>query len=93
MPDVTEVLDGIKKVSKGNIFPLIAVYETNIGFSKKAKDIVANHHLTTADALVTLDNWPIRVLANFYLKVNKPVRPTRIFGDILSAVEWLKSLS
>lgn len=90
VPDVTEVLESIKKVSKGNIFPLIAVYETNIGFSKNAKDIVAKHHLTTADALVTLDNWPIRVLANFYLKVNKPVRPTRIFGDVNSALEWLK---
>ena len=90
VPDVTEVLDGIKKVSKGNVFPLIAIYETNIGFSKNAKDIVANHHLTTADALVTLDNWPIRVLANFYLKVNKPVRPTRIFGEVNTALDWLK---
>ena len=90
VPDVTEVLASIKKVSKGNVFPLIAIYETNIGFSKKAKDIVANHHLTTADALVTLDNWPIRVLANFYLKVNKPVRPTRIFGEVNTALDWLK---
>lgn len=88
--DVTAVLAAIQQVSKQHKFPLIAVYETNIGFSKSAKDLVAQHNLTTADALVTLDNWPIRVLANFYLKVNKPIRPTRIFGDVNSAREWLQ---
>ncbi len=89
VPDVTLVLEGIKKVSQGKKFPILALYATNIGFSKKAKDIVAAHELTVADALVTHDNWPIRVLANFYLKVNKPVRPTRIFGDEETAVAWL----
>ena len=92
-PDVLLVLEGIRTVSKGKKFPILAIYSTNIGFSNKAKNIIAAHQLTTADALVTLDNWPIRVLANFYIKVNKPIRPTRIFGDSESAIKWLSTFS
>lgn len=90
VPEVTAILAAIKQVSKNNKFPILALYATNIGFSKKAKEIVAAHELTTADALVTHDNWPLRIIANLYLKVNKPVRPTRIFGDEKSAIQWLK---
>jgi hypothetical protein len=30
-----------------------------------------------------------RVMANFFLSVNKPVFPTRMFDDEASAVAWL----
>ncbi|MES2679879.1 MAG: hypothetical protein V4635_08345 [Bacteroidota bacterium] len=33
----------------------------------------------------------LRLLANFYLKINKPERPTRLFTDEQEANEWLKT--
>jgi hypothetical protein len=31
-----------------------------------------------------------RILANFYIKINKPERPTKFFNDKDEAVNWIK---
>lgn len=31
-----------------------------------------------------------KIIGNFYLKVNKPHRPTKLFNDKVEALEWLK---
>jgi hypothetical protein len=33
----------------------------------------------------------LKLIANFYLKINKPERPTRMFTDEEEAVTWLKT--
>ena len=32
-----------------------------------------------------------RILGNFYLKIEKPSRPSRLFSDTTKAMEWLKA--
>jgi hypothetical protein len=34
-----------------------------------------------------------KIVGNFFIKVNKPASPTRIFDEEASALEWLKQLS
>ena len=46
---------------------------------------------TLADAIV-IYSLPQRMIANFYLKVNKPPKPTKIFSTMEDALVWLKSL-
>jgi hypothetical protein len=48
-----------------------------------------NRH-TIADAIV-VRNLSQRIIANLYLRFNKPVKPTRIFSDAESAAFWLMS--
>ena len=43
---------------------------------------------TSAEAYV-LTSLAHRILGNFYLKVNKPAVPTRLFNNEGSAVQWL----
>jgi hypothetical protein len=31
-----------------------------------------------------------KILANFYIKINQPERPTKFFNDKNEAVKWLK---
>ncbi len=45
---------------------------------------------TIADAIV-VKNLSQRIIANFYLRFNKPVKPTRIFSESESAAFWLMS--
>ncbi len=43
---------------------------------------------TIADALL-ISSLPHKLMANFYMKFNKPVKPTRIFNNRDRAVQWL----
>jgi hypothetical protein len=42
-----------------------------------------------ADAFM-INSTAMQFIANFYLKINKPERPTRMFSDEKKAIEWLK---
>lgn len=45
---------------------------------------------TYLDAIV-ISNLAQKLIANFYLKFNKPPRPTKIFTTTESALEWIVS--
>lgn len=46
---------------------------------------------TIADALV-INSLPQKMLADFYLKFDKPVNPTRIFNSRDKALDWINKL-
>ncbi len=59
--------------------------ETRVFWAKKESCPYAS-----ADAYVAT-NFGHKFIGNFYLKFNKPGRPTKIFGTMEEAVEWLKT--
>lgn len=68
------------------LFDITEVKET----TKEARDFMANegNDLVLASAMVV--NSPmLKMMANFYIMVNKPKNPTRLFTDRESALEWL----
>jgi hypothetical protein len=71
---------------------LLAVYAEDNFFSKEARQYIASKEINTivkAEALV-INSMALRIMGNFYLKVNKPARESRLFNDRLLALEWLK---
>lgn len=46
---------------------------------------------TIADAIV-INSLPLKMLADFYLKFDKPVNPTRIFNSRDKALDWINKL-
>ena len=54
--------------------------------SKNLEDVFP----ATATAIVA-DNIAYKIIANFYLKINKPKSPYKVFKDIASAEAWLKT--
>ena len=42
---------------------------------------------TVSDAIV-IDSLPQKIMADFYLKVNRPKKPTRVFYSLEKAAEW-----
>ncbi|QMU28303.1 DUF7793 family protein [Adhaeribacter radiodurans] len=80
-------LEFFAKESYPCLFDITQVKET----TKEARDFMANegNDLVLASAMVV--NSPmLKMMANFYIMVNKPKNPTRLFTDRESALEWLK---
>ena len=89
LEDSQRILECIKQVSKEKKYPLLAIYSDFNSFSKEAKDFVSVSTATVADALVG-NGVAFKIIGNFYLRINKPIRPTRLFNDVESALQWLK---
>lgn len=45
---------------------------------------------TIADAFV-INSIALKLVGNFYIRYNKPVRPTRIFNNEEDALVWLRN--
>ena len=49
-----------------------------------------NNNYTEIDAIV-ISNFPQKILADFYVRINKPVKPRRIFNSLEKAFDWVHS--
>jgi hypothetical protein len=61
--------------------------------SKESREYLAKKEslpYSIADAYV-INSFPQKIAANFYLKVNKPTRPSKIFTNTNEAIKWLKT--
>jgi hypothetical protein len=61
--------------------------------TREAREYYAGPEISqhrVAEALL-INSMAARLTANFYLKVNKPVTPTRLFTDEQKAIEWLRT--
>jgi hypothetical protein len=72
------------------LFDITRVKQT----TKEARDYMANegNELVLASAMLVTSPM-LKMMANFYIMVNKPKNPTRLFTDKESAVEWLSQFA
>ena len=63
--------------------------------SKEARDYFANERTASIQrATALLIGSPVsRVIGNFFMGLNKPVSPTRLFTDPQKAIRWLHTFS
>jgi hypothetical protein len=65
----------------------------DVVITKEARDHSAELEKTypgIASAVIA-DNLAYKIIANFYLKVNKPKTLYKVFNDVASAEIWLKT--
>lgn len=88
--DVDEIFDFLKKKFPGQRFPFMISGGKFIRIDNGVREYYAKvcKDCSLADAFVT-SNLPERMIANFYIKFNKPSVPTRLFRDEFSAIHWL----
>lgn len=73
-------------------YPILHTAEKFVIPSQEVREFVATEErskLITADAFV-VRSLPQRIAANFFMRFNNPVRPTRIFDSKEEAIEWLR---
>lgn len=69
-------------------------FEVNVDIDPEVREWASapnGNKNTIADALV-INSLAHKILANFYMKMNKPVKPTKIFTSQKKAVDWLLSI-
>jgi len=81
-----------QKKNIGLVLPVLVFCENNamadvLLLSKLSKN--ENNPYSKADAFV-LNSIAQKILANFYVKINKPERPTKFFNNLDEASIWLK---
>ena len=83
--------DSVKKVKTRVLIDMTSTTE----ISKEARDYFANERTGSIQrATALLIGSPVsRVIGNFFLGLNRPVSPTRLFTDPHKAIQWLHTFS
>ena len=91
--DAWEIIETIKNIGNGKKFPNMITAKDYVNIDKEAKVLSASeegNEYTLADAIV-VNSIALKLIANFYISFNKPVRPTKLFSSEEKAVEWLRT--
>ncbi|MCA0431063.1 MAG: hypothetical protein LCH32_11250 [Bacteroidetes bacterium] len=70
---------------------VLVVAETGAVITAEARNFSASEQgqaYSIAEALV-VTNLAHKIIANFYLKINKPIKPCKVFNAEIDAVNWL----
>ncbi len=96
--DVTLDLDlqakslvAFNEVTEKKLTPFLFEADLGISVTKEARDnaIVMEDHTPCKATAVLVQNIAYALIANFYMKFNKPKRPYKVFNNREEAIEWL----
>lgn len=90
---VKEMVQKMGEMVEYKQVPLLARHEDFALPGKANRDYWAKKEscpYSKADAFM-VGSTGFRLIANFYLRVNKPERPTKMFVDEKEAIKWLKT--
>lgn len=51
----------------------------------------SNNSYTKIDAIL-INSLPQKILADFYIRINKPIKPTKVFTSMDKAIEWVNRI-
>ena len=69
-----------------NIFELSSFVDVDPEVRSWAADSEGNSY-THTDAII-IESLPQKIISDFYLKFNKPIRPTKVFYSLEKAANW-----
>jgi hypothetical protein len=88
------LLDYYRDITGGKLMRFIFLAADNVTITKEARDnaiLIEDQSMVGASALV-VSSLAYRIIANFYMKVQKPKRPLKAFGNENDAVAWLQTI-
>ncbi len=91
--DVRENAETFGLLSGGKKAPILIIGGAYSTVTKDARDFMATEEslkYSLCEAFL-LKYLAQRILINFYIKVNKPIVPTKMFTNEDKAIEWLKA--
>lgn len=90
--DVKSIAESCKELGEGKAYPLLIKVDKYTLPSAEARKYIAqadSNPYAKAEAYVISD-LPQKIVGNFFIKFDKPARPTKIFTKEEEAIEWLK---
>ena len=92
LADAKEQIAAIGKIGRGKGVPILVDFTNLKSQDREARTYFAGEETTKAvSACALLISSPLsRVIGNFYMGLNKPITPTKLFTSEAEAIEWLK---
>jgi hypothetical protein len=90
--DLKNIVKAVGELGNGKKFPNLIEAGSFTSIDSDARKFSTAEELniyTIADAFV-IRSLPQKLIANFYLKFDKPKLPTRFFDNTSEALQWLK---
>lgn len=90
----TKLQELYRDITGGKLMPFIFLAAEYVSVTKEAKENaihIEDQSMCGASAVV-VDTLAYKLIANFYLKVNKPKRPYKVFSNESDAVKWLQTI-
>jgi len=88
------LLDSYNEITAGRLTPFVFLAAENVTITSEARD-----NATTIESISPLgasaavvNNLAYKLIANFYMRLNKPKRPFKTFSSEEEAVDWLLSI-
>jgi hypothetical protein len=89
-----KIIEDSLSFTNGVIFPVINDIKNMPTHNREVREYFAGQASRSAKANAILVSSTFnRVIASFFLSLNKPLIPTKIFSDRNKAVEWLQKYS
>ncbi|MCE3225806.1 MAG: hypothetical protein K0S32_357 [Bacteroidetes bacterium] len=91
--EAKEMNDAIGELAEGTEIPVMLVATVSSQFDSSAREFSASEEglrYTKKEALV-VKGLGQKIIADFYLKINKPKKPTSTFNTEEDAIRWLLS--
>jgi hypothetical protein len=82
-----------KRIQKNDKLLLFVDFRDAWQISEDAKKFLGSKEVTDLNVAMALlvDDLNSMLIANFFVKFNKPASPTKIFNSKVKAIEWLES--
>jgi hypothetical protein len=95
MTEAKELEEAVEKMTKGVVHKSLRIAGNFSNIDLEVMKYLSRGRgtlFTLADSFV-IHSFAQKILANFYLRINKPILPTKFFNKIIEADTWLKSLN
>jgi hypothetical protein len=94
IPLQLRLLNYYREITDGKLMHFIFMAAENVSITKEARDnaVKVEEQSMIGASAVVVDSLPYKLIANFYLKFNKPKRPYKVFSNEEGAVKWLQSI-
>lgn len=87
-----EQFEARKKLVGDRDFTVLVDARKNHNATREGREFMAKNHKPNRKAMAIMtNNLAIKLIVNFYIKINKPKTPTKLFNDIKEAEKWLKT--
>jgi hypothetical protein len=93
--DGHEMRKNFLNFSKGNKFAVLTDATHYFSTTSELRQLLASKNFTDfrfATAIVT-QSMANKIIGNFFIKVNKPASPTKLFSSEIEALNWLNHLA
>ncbi|HQQ94659.1 MAG TPA: hypothetical protein PLQ93_08905 [Bacteroidia bacterium] len=82
------------ELTKDQVYAVLVDARNHVSITKESREFMANYAnpRRKATAILMNRNSAMLIMANFYMKVNKPRIPTKLFNTEEEAVRWLRDM-